>query len=253
MRIASYNIWNSDTSIQRFSQIVEEINEIDADIMALQEVSNRNYHDELLKMCKYQYETFFSHCGEEEGLSVLSKYPIIDSKYTDSALITDVKYKNFIFNISNLHLDWKSSLKREKVILALNNEANLSKADYKFMLGDFNCSVSSSIHQYLLGQSSLSNEEANPYWYDLAESYANVSNTIPEMTLDFNNNPRWKGQRNIEVNQRFDRILIQNTYPKSYPRINNCVVFGKNISSKTGMAPSDHYGVCVDLCFDEKV
>ena len=49
-----------------------------------------------------------------------------------------------------LTTDKISSLKREKAILALNNEANLSEADYKFMLGDFNCSVSSSIHQYLL-------------------------------------------------------------------------------------------------------
>ncbi|MBQ8169062.1 endonuclease/exonuclease/phosphatase family protein [bacterium] len=250
MKIASYNIWNSSTNAKRFNQIAEEINEINADIIGLQEVPDRNYHDQLLKLCEYKYATFFSHSGEEEGLSVFSKHPIIESKYLECSLIAFVKYNDVVINITNLHLDWKSALKREKEIIALNNATKKSKSDYAFMLGDFNCSVNSSVHQYLLGQSSLLGEEANPYWYDLAESYAGTTQTSPEITLDFKNNPRWVGVNTIEINQRFDRILLQNTYPKTYPVLKNFTVFGKEISLQTGMAPSDHYGVCVELNFD---
>ena len=251
MKIATYNIWNCDISNrERFDQIVGEINKIDADIIGLQEVANRDYHNELLKFCQYENHAFFAHSGEDEGVSVFSKHPIIDCKYLECALTSVIKCESTILHITNLHLDWKSALKREKEIIILDKEANLNNADYKFMFGDFNCSVNSSVHQYLLGQASLMGEEANPYWYDLAESYANISQTLPEITLDFKNNPRWSEKKPIETNQRFDRILIQNTYPKTHPVLNDCIVFGKEISLQTGIAPSDHYGVCVDLSFN---
>ena len=250
MKIASYNIWNSSTKAQRLNQIAEEINRINADIIGLQEVSDRNYHDQLLKLCEYQYAVFFSHDGEEEGLSVFSKHPIIESKYLECSIIALVKYNDVVINITNLHLDWKSALMREREIIALNNATRKSDFDYAFMLGDFNCSVNSSVHQDLLGQSSLLGEEANPYWYDLAESYADKTQTYPEITLDVKNNPKWNGVNTIEIDQRFDRILLQNTYPKTYPVLKNFAVFGKEISEPNGMAPSDHYGICVELNFN---
>lgn len=39
MKIATYNVWNSDTGMpERENQIIDEINALDADIIALQEV-----------------------------------------------------------------------------------------------------------------------------------------------------------------------------------------------------------------------
>lgn len=250
MRIATYNIWNCEENNElRFAQITDELVKINADIIALQEVPNKNYFDILLKNTKYEYGVFHSHCGEDEGLSVISKYPIVRSTYSNSAVIAVVNIKGCALSITNVHLDWLSPIKRENDITALVDTIAVENADYKLLLGDFNCSEHSSVHQFLLGQSSLRCKEAVPCWYDLSESYFGLCGKEPEITLDFKNNPRWRNQNTVEKNQRFDRILLQNTYPNNFPVLRNCVVFGKEASAETGLAPSDHYGVFVDIDF----
>ena len=50
MRIATYNIWNCEENNElRFAQITDELVKINADIIALQEVPNKNYFDIFLK------------------------------------------------------------------------------------------------------------------------------------------------------------------------------------------------------------
>lgn len=71
----------------------------------------------------------------------------------------------------------------------------------------------------------------------------------PEVTVDFRNNPRWQGGNSVEVNQRFDRILMMDPYPRDFPRLLLFDTFGKSIDSQTGLAPSDHWGVFADLLF----
>lgn len=250
MRIATYNIWNcADSNESRFEQILGEIFKINADVICLQEVPGKKYHDALLNKSKYKYGVFHPHFDEDEGLSIFSKHPIISSRYTNGSVVALININNVSVLVSNLHLDWESPLKREKDIIALVKNIAFEKADYKLMLGDFNCSELSSVHQFLLGQSSLLGEEAVPCWFDLAESYSDICKKTPENTLDFRNNPRWQGKNTIEKNQRFDRILLQNTYPNKFPVLTDCVVFGKDISPVTNMTPSDHYGVYVDIAF----
>lgn len=42
MKIATYNIWNSDKGMPgREKQIIDEINALESDVIALQEVRNR--------------------------------------------------------------------------------------------------------------------------------------------------------------------------------------------------------------------
>ena len=45
MRIATYNIWNTDKAVsERKSAILTEIKKVNADIVCLQEVMNYNYY-----------------------------------------------------------------------------------------------------------------------------------------------------------------------------------------------------------------
>ncbi len=248
MRIATYNIWNCASSNElRFDQIIGEILKINADVIGLQEVPDKKYHDDLLNKCRFKYGVFLPHSVEGEGLSVFSQYPILHSTYFQCAVTALLQLGNTSVSITNLHLDWKSPLKRERDIIALEKHASSVEADYKLMLGDFNCSVNSGVHQYLLGQSSLLGEEVDMCWYDLADSYSDISQENPENTIDFKNNPRWQGKNTIEKNMRFDRILLQNTYPKEFPVLTDCIVFGKDVSPATNMTSSDHYGVYVDI------
>jgi hypothetical protein len=92
--------------------------------------------------------------------------------------------------------------------------------------------------------------EANPYWNDLASVHAalNGYNNVP--TLDFVNNPRWGGKNTNEIPAVFDRIYIMNCYNWDYEfELCDVSVFGKEVSSVTGYAPSDHYGLLADVKF----
>ena len=115
-------------------------------------------------------------------------------------------------------------------------------------MGDFNSSENSSIHRFLTNEQSLLGADA--YYFDLAEAFAQISGTKPLATLNFRENPRWgiaEARNTIEVNQRFDWILLKNPYPAELPELKKCMLFGTEISKRTGLAASDHYGVMAEI------
>lgn len=250
MRIASYNLWNSDVGMPtRAQQLVTEMQTVQADILCLQEVQDRAHYEFVLKTLDFPYTCFQNHKNEHEGMAILSRYPITRPKYTSHAVIVSITLGDKKIALSNIHLDWNSALNREKDVIGIVKNITALKADYSFIAGDFNCSPCSSVHQFLLGQRSLRHREAKPYWIDLAESFACTKGIPPEVTVDFRNNPRWQGGNSVEVNQRFDQILMMDPYPRDFPRLLLFDTFGKSIDSQTGLAPSDHWGVFADLLF----
>lgn len=248
MRIASYNLWNSDVGMPiRAQQLVTEIQTVQADILCLQEVTDRAHYEFISRALDFPYTCFRNHKNEREGLAILSRYPITRPKYTSHAAIVSITLEDKKIALSNIHLDWNSALNREKDIIEIVKNVAALKADYSFIAGDFNCSPHSSVHQFLLGQQSLFHREAKPYWIDLAESFGCTKGIPPEVTVDFMSNPRWQKENSLEVSQRFDRILMMNPYPRDFPRLLLFDTFGKSVDSQTGLAPSDHWGVFADL------
>lgn len=51
------------------------------------------------------------------------------------------------------------------------------------------------------------------------------------------------------MSRRFDFIMLKNPYPEEFPKLKKCGIFGRDISKETGLAASDHYGVCAELEF----
>lgn len=248
MRLATYNIWNSALGMpKRQMQIVNEIKSIDADILGLQEVENKERHELLKLQTGYEYDCFVAHEGYEEGLSIFSKYPIKFFKYLDSTLITVIEQLNKKILIVNVHLPYNSVKAKEKCMVDLINEISSIDADYRFIVGDFNASKTSSVYQFLSGDRTLLNTEVKVYWTDLsrvAEEYLNIES---ENTLDLMNNPRWKGQRITDVSSKVDYIFIHDCYPNEYPELRELVYFGKAIDDESGYCASDHYGIVADL------
>ncbi len=248
MRIATYNLWNSDAGMPlRKEQITDTLKSLHADILCLQEVYDRKFHDFIAEELGYSYHCFHAFSNEVEGLSVLSHFPIDEIQCLSRALCVKVQVLSLSVAIANVHLPWDSVLRREKEIISIHKAVSALSSDYRLLLGDFNTSDGSSVQQYLLGHASLCGEEALPCWFDIAEGYACRQNTIPEPTLNFCRNPRWKNASTVESNQRFDRILMQNPYPNKFPMLEYVGVFGKEISPESGFSPSDHYGVYADL------
>lgn len=247
MKIATYNIWNSIAGMPfRFSQIINEIMALDSDIICLQEVADIETHTRLATLCNYKY----THFHTQTGLAVLSKYPIAEVCDYQYATAVKVTYLGKTLFISNVHLPWDSALKQEKAIVSIMDKIGNSQADYALLMGDFNCSDNSSVHRFLKNEQSLLEHDA--YFYDLAEAFAEMTGTKPSATLNFRENPRWgvaQAPNTIEVNQRFDRIMLKNPYPSELPTLKDCGLFGTAISEETHLAASDHYGVYIEMTF----
>ena len=247
MKIATYNIWDSDMGMPiRFRQLTDEINSIKADIICLQEVSDSEKHHSFSKLCRYDY----SHWQTQTGLSILSRYPIDktdDFEYSTSA---HIQLGNKTLLVINVHLPWERASLREKAIVNIVENTSNIKADYTLITGDFNSSGNSSIHRFLTNEQSLLGVDA--YYFDLAEVSAEMTGTKTLATLNFRENPRWgiaEPENTIEVNQRFDWILLKNPYPAALPKLKNCMLFGTQIAKETSLAASDHYGIMVEIEF----
>lgn len=256
MKIATYNIWNDEETLElRAKQILEEIRLIDADIIGLQEVSTDFYHKYLAAESGYVHHGFMQYPGEEEGLAILSRYPLIFQE----ALYQREQYANSLamnvffmvdggrFSVTNVHLPWDSIRTREYQILAIDRHLREQNADFHILLGDFNSDTGSSVDRYLCGDQTLHGCEANPPWNDLASAYAARIGESVKPTLDTVNNPRWAGKKSIYTPEVMDRIYIRDHWYET--ELESVKLFGEKVSKKTGYAASDHYGVVAEVNF----
>lgn len=257
MKIATYNVWHSDRGMpEREQQIIAEINALDADVVVLQEVRDEAFNGRVLRATHYKYHCFAPHAGrvvtaeperQAEGLAVYSQHPITYTQYIDYALLVVVEHRGHAILLVNVHLPWDSVLAQEASIVAINRAISAVSADYRFILGDFNCGETSSVQQYLKGYRSLNHTEVQHYWTDLALVAEEFLGIKKEMTLDLVRNPRWQGKPLTDNSSRVDCIFIHDCFPQPYPMLKAFRYFGKEVSAKTGLCASDHYGVWVEL------
>ena len=245
MKIATYNLWNHPAGLpHRGQQIIDTLSAQSPDILCVQE----NFMGEDL-VSRLSFLPYSAH-HPEVGLSVLSRYPITDSRQLSYALLVHIKTDTAALCLVNVHLPWRSASAREEAIVEAVAAADALDADYTVIAGDFNCSDNSAVHRFLCSEQSLLGHDA--YCFDLAESYAARTGIPPEPTLDFRQNPRWgviDPPNTLESNRRFDRILLANPYPKPAPVLCSFGLFGRTVSECNQLAPSDHWGVYACLSF----
>jgi len=247
MKLATYNIWQSSVGMpHRFKQIIEEIVSLNADILCLQEVTDTKCHSLITMGGRFPFE----HYQSQDGISIFSRFPIIATQDCEFATSTIIQAERKKLLVINLHLPWKSAIQRERAIVNIIEQTETIPSDYTLLLGDFNCSERSSVHQFLLGDRSLWEHDA--YFFDLAEAYSQVTGEPPKATLNFKENPRWgaiDAPNTVQVNARFDWILLKNPYPNDTPQLAYCDIFGTRVSEVSGLSASDHYGVFAILQF----
>jgi len=259
MKIATYNVWNDRNSIDvRTEQLIQEIINVDADIIGLQEVIPI-FWENLSKQSRYKYKKYHVIQSRGDGLAFLSKYPFESTFFLNEstefqnsmALNVEFKVSEMSFSITNVHLPWDSILAKEKQIVSINEYSCQQKdhVDFFILLGDFNCSYRSSIHGFLTGEQTLLNCEVNSIWNDSAEYYASRNNCDIIPTLDFARNPRWRGKDNKQIPVACDRIYLMDNAKYFDYGVENVSIFGTSVSSKTGFSPSDHYGVLTEVAF----
>ncbi|MCM1991513.1 endonuclease/exonuclease/phosphatase family protein [Oceanirhabdus seepicola] len=258
MKILTYNIWVSEKDFDiRLELLCEVIKQNNVDIIGLQEVRDEGVVNYIREKCGYEYSLWKKYHDCEEGLAILSRYPIIHSEtnweeneeiHNSGVLRTVIDYKGMNIGVTNVHLDYKSALNREiEIVKAIKRIKKYETTDYEFIIGDFNSYENSSVHRYLTGEQSLDNHAT--WWIDLAESYAVKHNMKAKVTLDFKNNPRWDSEYAIEVPGRFDWVMLEYPYPKVSPKLVEVEVIGNH--RVNNLTPSDHYGVVCDLEFEQ--
>ena len=179
---------------------------------------------------------------------------LFDSEENGNSIAHNIIFEaeDMRFSVTNAHLPWDSVLEKEKQITAVDYfiHAQKDKAHFFVLLGDFNCTVHSSVHRYLLGDQTLLGSESKPYWNDLAGAHAALHNYTVAPTLDFVNNPRWRGENTVYVPDTCDRIYVMESFHWDHSfSLHDVRIFGTRISPKTGYAPSDHYGVLAEVNF----
>ncbi len=143
--------WNKKLLNIKLKKISKTIKDLDADILALQEIESQKAFDLLLAQNpQYSYGYFMKNIQASVGLGILSKYKIINNKtikindfdkYSRPILSTTIKIKNKKFIIYNNH--WQSKRagesKRTRYAIALKNqiESHSNDTDY-ILIGDFN-------------------------------------------------------------------------------------------------------------------
>lgn len=262
MKIATYNVWYPNIDI-RTEQLIQEIGRIDADIIGLQEVP-LHFYENLIGNINFPYHAYISYKNEYEdecyGLAFLCKYPLCEhlslfeiSDYDNSIAHNAIFEADGIkFSITNIHLPWDSALAKEKQIVAIDRyiHEQRNKADFFILVGDFNSALTSSVHNYLLGNQTLLGCESKPYWNDLASSHAALNGYEVMPTLDFVNNPRWHGRNTNYIPIACDRIYVMESFNWDNEfHLRNVSIFGKEASPKSGFAPSDHYGLLAEVEF----
>ena len=251
MRIATYNIWNDERGGEaRQRQIVHEIKAAKADVIGLQEVVPRQYHERLEGI--YPYAAFRAYAGEEEGLAILSRYPMLETTWLQeregcAAINAVLEAEGRCVAVTNLHLPWDSAMEKERQTVTVDRFAHAQEAEIRVLLGDFNGGLNSSVHRFLLGEQTLLGREANPYWYELSSTWAAVRGQALPPTLDFLTNPRWGGRNNTEIPMPTDRIYVM--LHEGMDDLRHVALFGTAVSPESGYAASDHYGVAAEIVF----
>lgn len=143
--------WNQKTFNIKLNNLIKVINDIDADIMALQEIENKKLIDLLIKkLPNYKYSSFSKYKNSSVGVGFLSKIKIISNsdinvrfsnKLFRPILETTFEQDRIEFKIFNNHWPSKRVAESYRVKYAKTLFDRLKKLprDYDYiLLGDFN-------------------------------------------------------------------------------------------------------------------
>ncbi len=143
--------WNKKTFEIKLNNLIKVLNDLDADIIALQEIESKELMKLLLKKTpKYKYYSFDKYENSSVGIGFLSKIKIVSnnslnirfSKKTYRPILeTTFEIENIQFKIFNNHWPSKRVAESYRIKYAKNlfDRVNNLPRDYDYiLLGDFN-------------------------------------------------------------------------------------------------------------------
>ena len=165
------NQWNQRNFNIKLNNLLKVISDIDANIIALQEIENRDLMILLSKkLPQYKYYSFVKYPNSAVGVGILSKIEIksnstIDVKFTSRLyrpiLETTFTYENIEFKVFNNHWPSKAAPESYRIKYAKSLQDRLLQLtqDYDYiLLGDFNSNYNE--YQTFRNNSKLNNSSS---------------------------------------------------------------------------------------------
>jgi len=244
LKLATYNVWFSEELIdERATALLKILQECNADIIALQEVTYHFLHVTLMQewvrksyfISDFKDDTFSSY-----GVVMLSRIPIktlsihqLPSDMERKLLLAELIINGKILKIATVHLESiKDSVdvraEQLKVIFHL-----LDNADSSVLMGDFNfCSSNKKETQNI--DSSYS---------DLWEQ---IRNDELGYTLNSEINTMLSLNSSNKIMTRYDRVLFRQK--QTDWRFKEIRLLGNEaISDEPKIFPSDHFGIMAEI------
>jgi endonuclease/exonuclease/phosphatase family metal-dependent hydrolase len=261
IRIVTLNLWHTaGDPDRRLEVLMPQLLALQPQVVALQEVRQRRPGEgigqaqQLAAALRADYR-FAAVDGESEGgpvgNAILSRVPILSEKTLRlpterpddlrGALRCDLQTAGGRLPLVCCHLSWEldAAPVREQQAVLLDEWAKRDPGDIPtVMVGDFNCTPDSLVHQFLTGRASLLGR--GTYWRDAYQRRHSRSDGYT-----------WSARnpyvvRNVERNRRIDYIFVgpmQDHGPGAI--LHSRVVL--DLPNADEVYPSDHFGVFAEI------
>ena len=237
----NYSNWNKKTYFIKLKNIAKVIKELDADILALQEIESQKVLQNLLEYIpQYKYFSFVKNKNSAIGLAVISKYKIV--KTTQVKIESNKKYRrpiqevtleinDFKLLIYNNHWSSKRSSENERVEYALTLQNYLNKQqitqDY-IILGDFNSNYDE--FQTLKSDKKLNNTYGNTGINQVLNTTINKKFITKKNILSFDKRVHFNLWQELDIPSRFSYKYKSNNNTPDNILLSSTLFDNKNIS-----------------------
>lgn len=261
MRVLTLNIWQEQGPWQRRMEVIEQhLRLLTPDVICLQEV--RQVEDRIPNQAKtlaqslgyhWSYEVAQPWGGGDEGLAILARGPIHDSRVCELpfpagqsrriCLAAEVEWaagqRHWFFTT---HLAYRliDGAVRERQVRALDLFVREVATGPAVLCGDFNATPDSDEMRYLVGLTSLDGERT--YYQD---AYRSCHGDSPGWTWCAEN-PYIQALSTLPPDRRLDYIFVTPRTRAGAARILRCDLVCTEVAID-GTRCSDHYGLLAEL------
>ena len=139
------NRWNSAKYQQKLQKIARVLRELNADVVALNEIENQNVIKELANLSGYKYYEFATTKGAPVGLGMLSRYKISSSRAfivedvkTRPILMSRVEFGTEVLEFFVAHFPAAKNPLKDRIAAANTMKNAIKNSKNGIILGDLN-------------------------------------------------------------------------------------------------------------------